>query len=104
MFRITPAAADQIRKAAQQGGTEGMALRLAVRENADGSLSYKMGFDEAADSDLRLVSEGIEVVMDPRFQEKLEECTLDFVELEPGNWQFIFLNPADPHYVPPREH
>ncbi|HHH13086.1 MAG TPA: iron-sulfur cluster assembly accessory protein, partial [Thiolapillus brandeum] len=47
MFRITPAAADQIRKAAQQGGTEGMALRLAVRENADGSLSYKMGFDEA---------------------------------------------------------
>jgi len=104
MFRITPAAAKQIRTAAEQGGTEGMALRLAVSENADGSLSYKMGFDEPTDTDLRLVSEGVDVVMDPRFQNYLEECTLDFVELEPGNWQFIFLNPADPHYVPPKEH
>jgi iron-sulfur cluster assembly protein len=104
MFRITPAAADQIRKAAEQGGTEGMPLRLAVRENADGSFNYKMGFDEPAENDLRIVSEGIEVVMDPGDQEKLDECVLDFVELEPGNWHFIFLNPADPHYVPPKEH
>ncbi len=104
MFRITPAAAKQIRKAAEQGGTEGMALRLAVSENADGSLNYKMGFDEPTDTDLRVASEGVDVIMDPRFQNYLEECTLDFVELEPGNWQFIFLNPADPHYVPPKEH
>ncbi len=104
MFRITPNAAEQIRKAAKQSGTEGMALRLAVREKADGAFDYKMGFDEAVDGDLRIQSEGIEVVMDPKFQEKLDECVLDFVELEPGNWQFIFLNPADPHYVPPKEH
>ena len=104
MFRITPAAAKQIRKAAEQGGTEGMALRLAVSENADGSFNYKMGFDEPTDTDLRVVSEGVDVVMDPRFQDQLDECTLDFVELEPGNWQFIYLNPADPHYVPPKEH
>lgn len=32
MFTITPAAAKQIKVAAEQGGTEGMALRLAVRE------------------------------------------------------------------------
>jgi iron-sulfur cluster assembly protein len=104
MFRITPAAAEQIRVAAKQGGTEGMALRLAVSENSDGSLNYKMGFDEPAETDLRVVSEGVEVVMDPRFKELLDDCTLDFVELDEGNWQFIFLNPADPHYVPPKEH
>jgi len=104
MFKITPAAAKQIKVAAQQGGTEGMPLRLAVREKSDGSFDYKMGFDEATDSDLRVVSEGIEVVMDPAFERYLEECTLDYVELNPGNWQFIFLNPADPSYVPPKEH
>lgn len=81
-----------------------MALRVAVRENADGSFNYKMGFDEPTENDLRLISEGIEVIMDPSFEDRLEECTLDFVELNAGDWQFIFLNPADPHYVPPKEH
>ncbi len=104
MFRITPAAAEQIRKAAKQGGTEGMALRLAVSEKADGSFDYRMGFDEATDSDLRVITEGVEVVMDPAYEKYLDECTLDFVELNPGDWQFIFLNPADPHYVPPKGH
>lgn len=42
--------------------------------------------------------------MDPAYEKYLDECTLDFVELNPGDWQFIFLNPADPHYVPPKDH
>ena len=29
--------------------------------------------------------------------------TIDYVELEPGSWQFIFLNPNDPSYVPPQD-
>ena len=28
---------------------------------------------------------------------------LDFVELEPGKAQFIFMNPNDPGYTPPSE-
>ncbi len=102
MFTITPAAAKQIKVAAEQGGTEGMALRMAVRENKDGSFAYHMGFDEAADTDQRICSEGVEVVMDPSFEKYLEECTLDYVEMDDGSWQFVFLNPADPHYVPPK--
>ena len=31
----------------------------------------------------------------------LDAATLDYVELEPGEPQFIFLNPKDPTYVPP---
>jgi iron-sulfur cluster assembly protein len=27
--------------------------------------------------------------------------TMDYVELEPGSWQFIFMNPNDPNYKPP---
>lgn len=104
MFTITAAAAKQIKIAAEQSGTQGMALRLAVKENSDGSFSYKMGFDEPAENDLRIVTEGVEVVADLRFGDYLEECTLDYVEMDDGAWQFIFLNPQDPHYVPPREH
>ena len=72
MFTITPAAAKQVKAAAEQGGTEGMALRMAVRENRDGSFAYHMGFDEAADTDQRICSEGVEVVMDPSFEKYLE--------------------------------
>ncbi|HDK37639.1 MAG TPA: iron-sulfur cluster assembly accessory protein [Thiolapillus brandeum] len=102
MFTITPAAAKQIKIAAEQGGTEGMALRMAVREKKDGSYDYYMGFDEPTDTDQRINSEGVEVIMDPSFEKYLEECTLDYVEMEDGSWQFVFLNPADPYYVPPK--
>ena len=88
--------------AAEQGGTEGMALRMAVRENKDGSFSYHMGFDEPAEADKRIRSEGVEVVMDPSFEKYLDECTLDYVEMDDGSWQFVFLNPADPYFVPPK--
>ena len=31
----------------------------------------------------------------------LEGTTLDYVELEPGEHQFIFMNPNDANYTPP---
>ena len=33
----------------------------------------------------------------------LKNCTLDYVEIEKSNFQFIFLNPNDPDYNPPDE-
>ena len=35
--------------------------------------------------------------------ELLDNTVLDFVELEPGKHQFIFMNPNDPGYTPPQE-
>jgi iron-sulfur cluster assembly protein len=102
MFKVTSAAADQVRAAAQQGGTEGMALRLAASRRADGSIEYRMGFDEADEDDIRFNSEGVEIVMAPEYVPLLDRATLDFVELQPGEQQFIFLNPEDPSYVPPQ--
>ena len=103
MFKVTPAAAEQIKIAAEQSGTEGMSLRFAARENQDGSFAYNMGFDEAAEEDIRITTEGVEVIMDPAFEKLLEETTLDFVELEEEGYQFVFLNPLDPTYVPPKK-
>jgi iron-sulfur cluster assembly protein len=103
MFKVTAAAADQVRKAAQQSGTEGMALRLAASQKADGSFDYVMGFDEATEDDIRFKSEGVDLVMAPEYVPLLDQTTMDFVELEAGDQQFVFLNPKDPHFVPPRD-
>jgi len=103
MFKLTQVAADQVRAAAQQGGTEGMALRLAAAKRADGSIDYKMGFDEVSEEDIRFASEGVDIVMAPEYVPLLDQAILDFVELEPGQRQFIFLNPEEPEYRPPTE-
>ena len=103
MFTVTAAAAQQIIKAAHDGGAEGMALRLAARRNDDGSIDYRMGFDTANDEDISSRSEGIEIVIAPEYITLLDTAVMDFVTLDDGNQHFIFLNPKDPSYRPPLE-
>ncbi len=103
MFKLTVAAADQIRRAAQQSGAEGMALRIAARQMPDGAIDYRMGFDDTGDDDIRFSSEGVEILMAPEDVPLLSEAVMDFVELQPGERQFIFLNPRDANYSPPKE-
>ena len=101
MITLTPQAAQQIRVAAREGHMEGMALRLAAKRNPDGSIHYGMGFDDVGrDEDLRFTSEGIDVVIAPVSIDLLTGTTIDYVELEPGSFNFIFLNPSDPNYQP----
>jgi iron-sulfur cluster assembly protein len=100
MFRVTENAANQVRSAAQQSGAEGMVLRLAARRKPDGSIDYRMGFDEVKDEDIRFTSEGVEIVMAPEDVPLLDQTVMDFVELDQGDRQFVFLNPRDPQYRP----
>ena len=65
MFKVTPQAAEQVKVAAEQGGTVGMALRLAAQQRPDGSIDYRMGFDEGTEDDIRFSSEGVQIVMAP---------------------------------------
>ncbi|MBK1716868.1 HesB/IscA family protein [Thiocystis violacea] len=103
MFKLTAAAAEQVLKAARQGGTEGLSLRLAAAQNPDGSIDYRMGFDELTEDDIRMNCEGVDVIMAPEQVPLLNQATMDYVELEPGQFHFIFLNPRDPTYAPPIE-
>ena len=104
MITLTTEAAEQIKEAAKQGQMEGMPLRVAAKREADGSINYAMGFaDELYDDDISHVSEQVTVVVPPASAELLEECTIDYVEIEPGQFNFIFLNPKDPNYQPPGE-
>lgn len=101
MIKVTPEAAKQILLSAQQGKTEHLSLRIAATKNDDGSFHYGMGFDENKEDDVSVTSEGINIVVSPESSDLLKDTTLDFVELEPGKNQFIFMNPNDPSYTPP---
>lgn len=95
MIKLTSLAARQVAQAAQQGGMENMALRIAVRREANGSLQYGMGFDTERDNDLQVLSEGVTLLVSPHSQELLNGTVLDYVELAPGDFRFIFINPND---------
>jgi iron-sulfur cluster assembly protein len=103
MFKVTAAAAEQVTQAARQGGTEGLSLRLAAHQKPDGSIDYRMGFDNATEEDIRFSCEGVDIVMAPEHVPLLDQATMDFAEIEPGRHHFIFLNPKDPSYKPPTE-
>jgi iron-sulfur cluster assembly protein len=103
MFTVTAAAAEQVNQAARQGGTEGLALRLAAHRNPDGSIDYRMGFDDATEDDIRMSSHGVQIVMAPEHVPLLDDATMDYVEMEPGQFHFIFLNPKDANFSPPSE-
>jgi len=103
MIKITSAAANQIKLSAQQGDSESMSLRIAATRNSDNTVHYGMGFDVSKEEDISVTSEDIEVIISPVSAEILKNTTLDFVEIEPGNPQFIFMNPNDPEYTPPTE-
>lgn len=103
MITVTSRAAEQIKKSAEEGGMQALALRLAVRENDDGSFEYGMGFDETKDDDMAFQSEGVELIIAPQYGPMLKGTVIDFVEYQPGDHRFIFMNPNDPNYEPPKE-
>ena len=103
MITITPAAAAQIKLSAEQGKTEGMSLRIAASRNDDNSIHYGMGFDDSKEDDVTVPADDIEIILSASSAELLKNTTIDFVELEPDKFQFIFLNPNDPNYKPPSE-
>ncbi len=108
MITITPRAAEQIRRSAEATASQGLALRVAVRiDEEEGRLDYGLGFDEPHENDLRFNSEGVEIVVAPGMKELLEGAVVDYVELNPGDFHFIVLNPNDPAHrkpkVPPGE-
>lgn len=90
MFSLTPAAADQILQVAQSSGAHHLALRVAARQDTDGEVEYGMGFDEAKDDDMRLELSGVAVLIAQEHQLLLDSTVLDFVELQPGESNFIF--------------
>ena len=79
-------------------------MRIAVKVLENGSFHYAMGFDESiSEQDIRVKSEGVELVISPESLNHARELSIDYVELESGEKNFIFINPADPHCSAPTD-
>jgi iron-sulfur cluster assembly protein len=93
MFALTPAAAEQILNAAagQPESRSRPMLRVAAKiDEDDGELVYGMGFDDEREDDLVIDAGPVAVLISPHSQPLLENTTLDFTEVQPGEFQFIF--------------
>jgi len=102
MITITPEAAAQILASARQAGVDKACLRLAARLGEGGTIEYGMGFDEAAEGDQAFESGDVTVLVSAGCIELLTGATLDYVEINPGEQRFIFINPNDPAHKPPK--
>lgn len=93
MVTVTPNAAKQILEyAASSSDLNGMALRIAARLGADGSVEYAMGFDSQRDNDMQITSEGVNLLVNESYSPLLNGVTLDFDQVN-GEPSFIFINP-----------
>jgi len=102
MITVTPEAAEQIVRSAQQTGAGSACLRLAARLDDKGVIEYGLGFDERAEGDAQVVANGVTILVSPGSVELLTGATLDYVEINPGEWRYIFINPNDPSHKAPR--
>lgn len=100
MFTLTSAAAQQIQQAASASGAQEMALRIAARIDAEGTMQYGMGFDDPKDEDMKLDLDGVAVVIADESQELLMDTVLDYVELNPGEFNFIFIDASQSQCAP----
>jgi len=103
MITVTTAAATQIKISAEQGKAGGMSLRIAAERTEDKSIHYGMGFDDSKEDDVKVAAGDIEIIVSPSSADLLKDTTIDFVEIEPDKFQFIFMNPNDPNYKAPVE-
>lgn len=103
MIKITDTAAAQIRQSFTGDDVEQLKLRVAAKHQNNGSFEYAMGLvNEVSDTDdIVLEVNGVPLVIGRDQQALLEGMVIDFVEVEPGQPNFIFMNPNDPNYVPP---
>ncbi len=105
-IEVTETAAAQIKKAAIESKLENTPLRIAATRKSDKSIHYGLGFDDIGsnkEKDHSFESNGVEIVVADSSFELLNGATLDYIELEPKQFHFVFLNPNDPNYVPPIE-
>lgn len=89
---VTPAAANQIRKALDKRGS-GLGLRLAIKTSGCSGYAYAIEFaDAAAQGDVRFEAEGVNILVDARSLPLLDGTQLDWVR-EGLNEGFKFSNP-----------
>lgn len=77
--QLTERAARQIRKIREDESLDDeLCLRVAVEGGGCSGLSYKLGFDHKSDEDEVIVSQGIEIIVDPKHMMYLKGISVDY--------------------------
>jgi len=111
MFKVSKAAAIEIKRSLQEHEFDDMPIRIAAQRDEDGAIHYQMGFDEPGPGDTIVASSGVDVVIAKDHLPLLNGTEMDFAVIESSTAdedahddakpQFIFMNPNDPAYVAP---
>ncbi len=88
---ITPRAAKEVRRAAEQSGAGAMPLRVAAKQEPDGSVTLGIGFDLERSNDDMIETAGVTLLISKHSSPLLEDKLLDYVELEPGKNGFVVI-------------
>ena len=96
MISITQTAAERIRESAAESGVAPPVLRVAAKMTADGAVDFGMGFDQTRPGDTTIEVEGIHVVVAPAGRPHGGGPKIDFVEIEPGDFRFVFAPEGGP--------
>lgn len=76
---LTERAARQVKKIREDESLdEALCLRVAVEGGGCSGLSYKLGFDHKTDEDEVLVSQGVEIIVNPRHMMYLKGISVDY--------------------------
>lgn len=94
MFEISDLAANQFKISQEQVKDENLRLRISARVNEEKRISYKMGFDDAFDSDIKLDINNIKIVIDEDTEKLVKGMLIDYRKLDDQE-QIVFLNPND---------
>jgi iron-sulfur cluster assembly protein len=80
--RLTPLAAGRLRAMAEEQSVpaEERNLRVGLRVGGCSGFSYELGFDAVHAGDVVAVSEGVNVVVDPKDLAQLQGLVVDFVD------------------------
>ena len=79
-------------------------LRIAVMKKEGSNFQYALGFDDNITSNDKVLNiNELEIIISNISFEMCDGMTIDYVELEKNQFNFIFLNPKDPNYVEPKE-
>lgn len=94
MINLTKNAAEMIRQAADQSDAKDMGLRVAAKVNDAGMLEFGMGFDQERENDAISESWGITLLVSAHSAPYLNDVTIDFGEVSPGQQSFVFMKPG----------
>jgi iron-sulfur cluster assembly protein len=91
LITVTPAALAQIRAVIEQADDPDLGLRAAARLTEAGEIAYGMGLDEPREQDEQIaIDDTVTVLISPPSRELIAGTVIDYVEVSPGEPQFVF--------------